>query len=176
MILVVKSRRRNIIHLIPPPQTSDRRLEQSFPLLSCLWLKTNYMLSKAIECSLSRSLVVRKGKGFSLFRLLFGVVSGLFHLVRTCYDLFRFVPLFTSDNVTECCDLQIYYNSTSKPKSVQTLANSFDKSIYLVLLGCIRGFHHYSRAGLTMLMLKTDIFNVHMSIDSPMMIFWQLIC
>ena len=69
------------------------------------------MLSKTIEC-LSMPLVVNRKKGFSLFHL-FGVGPGSFQRVLACYGLFLVVSLFTSDNITECFDLQIYYKSTS---------------------------------------------------------------
>ena len=58
------------------------------------------------------SSVAHKEGGFSLSRLLFGVVSVLFQSVLACYSFLWFVPLFTSDDVTECFDLQIYYKST----------------------------------------------------------------
>ena len=67
------------------------------------------MLPKTTECLL---LVHKKG-GFSLFRLLFGVILGSFQPILACYDLFHVVALFTSDNVIEYLDLQIYYQSTS---------------------------------------------------------------
>ena len=70
------------------------------------------MLSKTIEC-LSRPLVAHKEESFFLFHLLFGVVSGSLQSFLACYGLFRFVSLFTSDDVIECFDVQIYYNSTS---------------------------------------------------------------
>ena len=70
------------------------------------------MLSKTIEF-LSMSLVAHKEGGFSLLSLLFGVVSGSFKPVLALYGLFRIVPLFRSDDVTECFDLQIYYKTTS---------------------------------------------------------------
>ena len=58
-------------------------------------------------------LIARKEGGFSLFHLLFGIVSGLFQLVLAFYGLFRVVPLLISDGLTACCDLQIYFKSTS---------------------------------------------------------------
>ena len=44
---------------------------------------------------------------------LFGVASGTFYPVQTCYGLLLVVPLFTREEVTKCLDLQIYYKSTS---------------------------------------------------------------
>ena len=43
---------------------------------------------------------------------MFGVFSSTFQPFPACYCLFRVVPLFTSDNVTKCFDLQIYYSTT----------------------------------------------------------------
>ena len=57
------------------------------------------------------SLVAHQKGGFSLFHL-FGDVSGTFSLLA-CYGLFRVVPFFTSNGVTECFDLQIYYELIS---------------------------------------------------------------
>ena len=70
------------------------------------------MLSKIIEC-LAMSLVTHKEGTFSLLRLLFRVKTGSFKPILACYSLFRFVTIFTSDDVTECFDLQmqIYYKS-----------------------------------------------------------------
>ena len=45
---------------------------------------------------------------------LFGVASGTFYPVQTCYGLLLVVPLFTREEVTKCLDLQIYYKSTSR--------------------------------------------------------------
>ena len=50
--------------------------------------------------------------GFSLFYLL-GIVFRTSQPVLDCYGLFRVVPFFTSNDATECFDLQIYYKSTS---------------------------------------------------------------
>ena len=58
------------------------------------------------------SLVARKEGAFSLFHLS-GVVSGTFQPFPACYGLFWVIPLFTSDDVTECFNLQIYYKSAS---------------------------------------------------------------
>ena len=58
------------------------------------------------------SLVTHQKGDFSLFHL-FGVVSGTFQLRLACYDLFRVVPFFTSNDVIECFDLEIYYESAS---------------------------------------------------------------
>ena len=63
------------------------------------------MLSKTIEF-LSMKLVAYKKEGFSLFRLLFVVVSGLFQLVVAFYGLFRVVLLFGNVEVTEYFNLQ----------------------------------------------------------------------
>ena len=52
------------------------------------------------------SLVAHQEGGFSLFDL-FGVVSGMFLRVLASYQLFRVVLFFTSNEVTECFDLQI---------------------------------------------------------------------
>ena len=53
-----------------------------------------------------RHLVAHKEGSFSLFHL-FGVLSGTFQPFPACHGLFRVVSLFTSDDVTECFDLQI---------------------------------------------------------------------
>ena len=58
------------------------------------------------------SLVANQKGGFSLFHL-FGVISGTFQALLACYDLFRVAPFFKSNGITECFDLQIYYESTS---------------------------------------------------------------
>ena len=44
---------------------------------------------------------------------LIGVVSGLFWPFQTYCGLLLVVPLFTSDEVAKCFDLQIYYKSIS---------------------------------------------------------------
>ena len=79
---------------------------------SLLQMKIKYILSKTIQC-LSMSLVVHKKGGFSLFRLMFGVVFGSSRPALACYGLFRIVLPFTSDDVTECFEFWIYYKSTS---------------------------------------------------------------
>ena len=56
------------------------------------------------------SLVAHQDGGFSLFHF-FGVVSGTFQPLLPSYGLFRVVPLFASNDVTECFDLQIYSES-----------------------------------------------------------------
>ena len=53
------------------------------------------------------SLLVHQEGDFSLFYL-FGVVSGTFQSFLASYDLFRVVRFFTSNEVTECFDLQVY--------------------------------------------------------------------
>ena len=58
-----------------------------------------------IKC-LAISLVAHKVGGFSLFHLLFGVVSGSFQPVLACYGLYRVFPPFTNDGIT-CFVLQI---------------------------------------------------------------------
>ena len=58
------------------------------------------------------SLVAHQEGGFSLFHL-FGVVSGTFQPLLPCYDLFHAVSFFKGNGVTECFELQIYYESTS---------------------------------------------------------------
>ena len=58
-------------------------------------------------------LVAHQEGGFSLFHL-FGVVSGTFRPLVASYGLFRDVPFFTSNDVTDCFDLQIYYESTGE--------------------------------------------------------------
>ena len=58
------------------------------------------------------SLVAYQEGGFSLFHM-FAIVSGMLQPLLVCYGLFRVVPFFTSNDVTECFDLQIYYKSTS---------------------------------------------------------------
>ena len=40
--------------------------------------------------------------------------SGTFQTFPACFGLFPVAPLFTSDEVTECFDLQFYNKSTSK--------------------------------------------------------------
>ena len=59
------------------------------------------MLSKTIEC-LSMSLVARKEGGFSLFRLLFEVVSGSFQLVMVSFGSFHFLKATTSQKFLVC--------------------------------------------------------------------------
>ena len=76
-------------------------------------MEINCILSKNIHSMSINVLVTHKEGGFSLFCLLFGVVSGLFQPVLACYSLLQVVPRFTRDDVTECFDLQIYYKSTS---------------------------------------------------------------
>ena len=70
------------------------------------------MLSKTSKF-LSISSVAYKEKSFSLFCLLFGVVSGSFQPVLAFYDLFCVSSVFASDNVKECFDMQTYFKSTS---------------------------------------------------------------
>lgn len=60
-------------------------------------MKINYMLSKTTEF-LSVPLIVNEAEGFSLFRLLFQIVSGLFQSVARVDD-------------TKYFDLQIYSSS-----------------------------------------------------------------
>ena len=69
-------------------------------------MKIKYILSKTIQC-LSMSLVVHKKGGFSLFRLMFGVVFGSSRPALACYGLFQIVLPFTSDDVTECFEFTI---------------------------------------------------------------------
>ena len=76
-------------------------------------MKINYKLSKSIEF-LSILLIAHKEGGFTLFHLLFGVVSGTFQAILAFYGLFQVVPLLTSDGVTECFDVQIYFKSASR--------------------------------------------------------------
>ena len=74
--------------------------------------KTEYMLSKTIEC-LSMSLVAHKEGGFFfLFYLLFGVVFGSFQSFLACYGFFWVIPPFTTNNIIECFDWPSYYKST----------------------------------------------------------------
>ena len=68
------------------------------------------MLHKTTDW-LSMSLVAHQEKGFSLFHL-FTVISGTFQPLLASYDFFPVVPFFTSNEVTECIDLQSYYEST----------------------------------------------------------------
>ena len=49
------------------------------------------------------SLVAHQEGGISLFHL-FGIVSATFQPLLAYYGLFRIVPFFTSNNVTECFD------------------------------------------------------------------------
>ena len=87
------------------------------------------MLSKTIEC-LSMSLAAHKEGGFSLFRLLFEVVSGSFQPVLACYGFFRVVPLFKSDDITKIFGLQIYYKSTSCRFYYKVLLQSWVALVY----------------------------------------------
>ena len=48
-----------------------------------------------------------------MIHLLFGVVSGSLQPFLGCYALFQVAPLFTTNGVTECFDLQSYYKSIS---------------------------------------------------------------
>ena len=64
---------------------------------------------KTIKC-LSISLVAHKVGGFSLFHLLFGVVSGSFQPVLACYGLYRVFPPFTNDGITCFCLANFIYN------------------------------------------------------------------
>ena len=52
-------------------------------------------------------------RGFSLIHLLFGNVSGSFQPFLGCYVLFQVTPPFTTNDVTECFDLQSCCKSTS---------------------------------------------------------------
>ena len=58
------------------------------------------------------SLVAHQEGGFSLFHML-AIVSSMLQPLLACHGLFRVVPFFTSNDVTEYFDLQIYYKSTS---------------------------------------------------------------
>ena len=63
-------------------------------------MKINYIVSKTIECL----------DGDFVLLCLVGAVSAPFGPILTWYNLFLVVPLFKSDNFTECFDFQIYYN------------------------------------------------------------------
>ena len=76
-----------------------------------LYFKKKINATKTTEW-LSMSLITHQGGEFSLFHL-FGVVSGTFQPVLACYGLFHVVLFFTSNDVTECFYLQIYYESIS---------------------------------------------------------------
>ena len=54
------------------------------------------------------SLATHKEEDFSLFHL-FGIVSGTLQPLLASYGLFCVVPFFTTNDVTECFDLQIRY-------------------------------------------------------------------
>ena len=58
------------------------------------------------------SLVAHQEGVFSLFHL-FEVVSSTFQPLLACYGFFYGIPFFTKNDVIECFDLQIYYQSTS---------------------------------------------------------------
>ena len=74
-----------------------------------LYFKWKLTLSKTTKW-LSMSLVADQGGFFSVHLL--GIVSGMLQPFLGSYGLFRVVPFFTSKDVTECFDLQIYYKST----------------------------------------------------------------
>ena len=59
---------------------------------------------------LSLSLVAHQERGFSLFYLS-GVVSGIFQSLLASYCLLSVVPFFTSNDITKCFGMQIYYES-----------------------------------------------------------------
>ena len=63
-------------------------------------MKINYIVSKTIECL----------DGDFVLLCLVGAVSAPFGPILTWYNLFLVVPLFKSDDFTECFDFQIYYN------------------------------------------------------------------
>ena len=73
-------------------------------------MEINCILSKNILSMSINVLVAHKEGGFSLFRLLSGFVSGLFQPVLACYSLFRVVPRFTRDDVTECLTCKFTIN------------------------------------------------------------------
>ena len=52
-------------------------------------------------------------KGFSLFHL-FEVVPGMFQPLLATYGFFVIISFLMSNSITECFDLQIYYESTGK--------------------------------------------------------------
>ena len=52
-------------------------------------------------------------EGFSLFHL-FEVVPGMFQPLLATYGFFVIISFLISNSITECFDLQIYYESTGK--------------------------------------------------------------
>ena len=70
------------------------------------------MISKTIKF-LSVSLLSHKEGGFFLILMPSEVVSGPFQTTLASYSLFRVVPLFRSNDVTECFDLNFYFKETS---------------------------------------------------------------
>ena len=75
------------------------------------------------------SLVAHQKGALSLLHL-FGVVSGKFQPVLASYGLFRVVPFFTSNDATECFDLQIYYESTGEGNRFWQLTLLFTQHFY----------------------------------------------
>ena len=90
------------------------------------------------------SQVARQERGFFLFHL-FGIISGTFQYLLTCYVLFRVVPIFTSSDVRECFEQQIYYRSTSRRFLLQRTASviikwdSLKQSRYYKLKEVLKG-------------------------------------
>ena len=60
---------------------------------------------------------------------LFGVVSGTFQPLLASHGLFGVVPFFTSNEVRECFDLQIYYESTGKGNRFWQLTPLFTQHV-----------------------------------------------
>ena len=70
------------------------------------------MIAKTIKF-LSISLLSHKERGFFLILMPSEIVSGSFQPALAPYSLFRVVPYFRSNDVTECFDLNFYFKATS---------------------------------------------------------------
>ena len=70
------------------------------------------MIAKTIKF-LSISLLSHKERGFFLILMPSEIVSGSFQPALAPYSLFRVVPYFRSNDVTECFDLNFYFKANS---------------------------------------------------------------
>ena len=75
------------------------------------------------------SLVAHQKGALSLLHL-FEVVSGTFQPLLASYGLFCVVPFFTSNDATECFDLQIYYESTEEGNKFWQPTLLFKEALY----------------------------------------------
>ena len=90
------------------------------------------------------SFVAHQEGGFSLLYL-FGVVSGLFQLLLASYGLLRVVLFFTSNDVTKCFDLQIYYESTGRVIDFGNLLLSSPNTLPLGILEKLKSCYNQKK-------------------------------